>query len=211
MQLGFEESRKLLKKYGLAVAKAALCKNRLEVLDASNRLKPPFVLKAVGGEVLHKTEKNLILLNLESREDLEIAFRKLSRRANGMKFDGFLLQEQLKGVELILGASRDPVFGPVIAFGSGGVLTELYKDVSMRVAPFGKEDALAMMAETKASAFFSGEGFRGRKACSDCVADALVKLSKLMAERSEVLEVDFNPVIATEKAATIVDARVIVK
>ena len=209
MQLAFGEARKLLNRYGLKTVRSSLCADRLGVLDASNRLRPPFVLKVVGGDVLHKTEKSLIFLNLESREDLEIALRKLSKRAKGLKFDGFLLQEQLKGVELILGGSRDPVFGPVVAFGSGGVLTELYKDISLRVAPFSKKDALEMIAETKASAFFTGEGFRGRKASRDRVAIALVSLSKLMAERGEVSEVDLNPVIATQEAATIVDARVI--
>ncbi len=108
-----------------------------------------------------------------------------------------------------MGGKRDPAFGGVVLFGSGGIFTELYEDVSMRVTPLTAKDAREMIHETKSRKFFSSQGFRGRKANKQSIVKLLLKTSKLLEARLEVKELDFNPVIAWKEKAVVVDARVV--
>ncbi|PIT85615.1 acetyl-CoA synthetase [Candidatus Micrarchaeota archaeon CG10_big_fil_rev_8_21_14_0_10_59_7] len=210
MLLGYGDARQLAKKYRMPLVRGK-CFNTLdEAKDIARKLKPPFVLKVLGPGVMHKTEKRLIALNLESLDEISVAMDRLSRNAAGMDVDCFLMQEQRRGVELIIGGKRDPAFGAIVLFGSGGIMAELYGDVAMRAAPLARKDALEMIAETKARAFFSEKGFRGRKACEDCVVKLLLGTSRLMLGEPQVKELDFNPVIADTREAAIVDARIIV-
>ncbi len=193
----------MLGRAGITLVNAFDCHSFAELKRAYRRLEKPVVLKALGS--VHKTERDLIYLGVESLAELRFAYKKLKHNA-GPNPDCFLLQEQKKGVELIIGGHRDPVFGPVILFGTGGVLTELYGDVSMRVAPLSKKDAGELIEETRASAFLSPTGFREKKAHKETVTELLLKSSKLLLNE-DVREFDFNPVIVTDKEAFIVDAR----
>ncbi len=194
----------MLASAGVSLVNAFDCNSMAEVKAAYKKLRKPVVLKALGS--IHKTEKNLIHLGITSIVELEVAYKKLKANA-GKSLDCFLLQEQKKGVELIVGGHRDPVFGPVILFGTGGVLTELYGDVSMRIAPLTKKDARELIRETRAAAFFKAGGFREKKANEAVVVDLLVKSSRFLVEENGVQEFDFNPVMVTGKQAFIVDAR----
>lgn len=211
MILGARETQSLLKKYKISVPAQALCKNFSELAKNARRMKPPCVLKALSAGATHKTEAGLVELNLADAKSLEQAFRRISKRAKaaGIAVEYFLLQQQLGGVEFIVGGKRDASFGQTIVFGLGGTMVELFKDYSLRVTPIVRRQASEMIAETKASAFV--KGFRGKKVSEKALLALLLKTSKLLEENPEVTELDFNPVIADEKRALVVDARIIVE
>ena len=114
----------------------------------------------------------------------------------------------MSGVEVIVGAKRDPQFGPVIMFGIGGVLVDVIRDVSLRIAPLTRRDALEMMHSLKASAIL--EGVRGSKPVNfNKLADIIVNVSRLMMKERKIKEIDLNPVIVSGRTAIVVDVRVI--
>jgi len=212
MLLGYEDTKGLLEKNGITLARGFYCSSVEQVMRESTRLAKPWVLKVVGGGVFHKTEKKLIALDLNDFEHLYNAAKRLEKNVItcGLKGGecGFLLQSELKGVELIIGGKEDAVFGKTILFGSGGVTVELFKDVSTRVCPIGEGDALKMIDETKASAYFSTEGFRSRKASKQKIIELLLKTSRLLEREEKIRELDFNPVIADAQNAWVVDAKI---
>ena len=214
MLLGFQATEVLLEKHGIALAKGAFCLSAAQVMEKSKALPKPWVLKVVGENVFHKTEKKLIALDLHDFEHLYHASRRLEQNASdaGLKKGkwGFLLQSELKGVEFIVGGKEDAVFGKTVLFGSGGGAVELFKDFSTRVCPISKNDALEMIRETKASAYFTSEGFRGRKTNEGKIVDLLLKTSSLLEKEEKIKELDFNPVIADSQNAFVVDAKITV-
>ena len=215
MLLGYEDTRRLLEKHHIKLAEGFYCKTVEEVLKKSKTLPKPWVLKAVGGGVLHKTEKKLIALDLHNFELLYNAAQRLEKNVITCGLEGgecgFLLQSELKGVELIIGGKQDAVFGKTILFGSGGVAVELFKDFATRICPIGKQDGLQMIEETKAKAFFTKDGFRGRTASREKIVELLLKTSRLLESETQVKELDFNPVIADGQSAWVVDAKITVE
>lgn len=204
--LSFPETKKLLEKYSLPLVATIATSSASELYTAFASMKKPVAVKASGPSVLHKTEKGLVFLNVSHGEQLEQAVKAISAGAGG-SFQ-FLMQQQLSGAELIVGGKRDASFGPVVLFGTGGIYAELLDDVSIRVVPLYQKDAREMIYETKARKFI--EGFRSRKMDEEQMVDLLLKTSELMEKEENVVELDFNPVIATETQAWIVDARVLV-
>jgi len=152
-------------------------------------------MKVVSAEVVHKSERGGVVLGLWDAAAVEHAYADMTARFAGASFQGVLLAEQVAGgLEAIVGLKRDPVFGPVIMTGMGGVLTELLRDVSLRLAPVGEDEALDMLAGLKSAALFSG--FRGspprdRKALAALIA----RISLLAFEYPEIEELDLNPVL----------------
>ncbi len=169
----------------------------------------PLVLKANGPSINHKTERGLVYTHISCKEQLEQDARELTEKIAGEPEAKILLQRQLSGAELIVGGKRDSVFGPVVLFGTGGIYAELLDDVSTRVCPLSRQDAKQMLYGTHARKFIAG--FRSRKMNEGTMTELLLKTSKLLMENNWVLELDFNPVIANEASATIVDARIVVK
>ncbi len=210
--LNYLQTEELLSRYGIAQAKTFASANPNAIAQASYSFEFPVVIKGMSSQILHKTEKKMIMLGLEDENEVRGACSTLSARAadQEIQIDHFLLQEQKKGVELIVGGKRDPSFGPVLLFGFGGIYAEMLKDFAVRVCPVDQVQAREMMALTKSGAFFSENGFRGMKASSDAVSDLLLRASKLMMENPKVVELDFNPVIASARDASVVDARIIV-
>ena len=213
--LDFKSSEKLLEKFGIQSAKSFYCASPDEVMQKSSLLAKPWVLKIAGEGVFHKTEKKLIALDLHDFEELYKAARRLEKNAlqaglNGKKW-GFVLQSELKGTEFIIGGKEDAVFGKTILFGSGGVAVELFKDFSIRVCPITRKDAGEMIAETKASAYFTQQGFRTKKASKTKIVELLLKTSRLLETQEEIQSLDFNPVIADGSSAWVVDAKITVK
>ena len=212
LQMPYAESKTLLRKYGIPCCKEVFFKRESELAKAASKLVFPLVLKALAPREVHKTEAGLVKTTLHSEREVALAFKQISENSkkHGIVLDGFLLQEQKSGVELIIGGKRDAVFGETVLFGSGGLLTELFQDVAVRVAPLTAKDVSEMVFETKAGAFFRENGFRGKKASLKAVSSIILKTARLMAREKEVKELDFNPVIANEKDAWIVDARFMV-
>ena len=169
----------------------------------------PLVMKIVSPRILHKSDLGGVVLNIDSREELEAAYQDMENRFRESAFQGTMLYKQVSGgTEIIAGIKRDPDFGPVVLAGAGGVLTELLQDSSLRIAPFEKDEALAMLAELKISRLFSG--FRGEKSLDlEATADLLVLLSQLSVKYPDIRELDFNPVFVFEEGLLIGDARII--
>jgi len=201
----------LLEAYGFATAKTRLVPDLAAAESAAKEIGFPVVLKAVGKALVHKTEHSAVAVDLGSERDLRIAFEKMRERLGkaGVAVDGYLVQEFVSGgKETILGMNRDKVFGPLLAFGLGGVYVEYLKDVAFGVAPITDADAGRIVRSIRTYPLLAG--VRGEKP-SDVAAlqDALLRLSQLVQDFEEIQEVDLNPVIALAKGCKVVDARVI--
>jgi succinyl-CoA synthetase beta subunit len=168
----------------------------------------PVVLKAIHRDIIHKSEMGAVAVGIPDIDQLKMAWEGMHARFPDA---AWLIQPFLPGdVEVIVGAKRDPVFGPVVVFGTGGVLTELYHDVAMRIAPLTEADALEMIEATKAAELM--RGFRGLPVHDPReVADIIVKIGDLMLGQPSVMELDVNPLLLTEKGPIAVDAMAVIR
>lgn len=204
MQLEHSEVLKIFNKYNFKFPKTLIYTE-----NKRQKISYPFFLKIDSKEVIHKSDLNLVY-HISNETELKNSLKNSKKILKKNKIENyhFLLQESVKGIELIIGMNRDPVFGPVILFGLGGIFVELIKDTSLRIAPLKKSDCIEMIAETKTKKLF--EGFRGLpKINQSHVIDILQKISKFAIKETNISQIDFNPVIVNEKGAYIVDARVI--
>lgn len=198
------ESLEMLKKFGIPTAKHAFARTEKELPKAIKKTGLPCVLKAVSKKVVHKTEQNAVRLNIRSLEEARKVFLELQKIPG---FEGTLVQEQLNGTELFIGSKKDIQFGSTIVFGLGGILVELLKDVSIRVTPISKKDALQMVREIKHQQVLNG--FRGKpKVKEQQLVPLLLKASKMI-EKVSLQELDINPLIATKKTIVAVDGRIV--
>lgn len=170
----------------------------------------PYAIKAISSELVHKSDLKAVQINLSDAQALTTAWDEIvtyvDTHTSGATIDGMLIQRMAEGVECIIGMKRDPVFGPVIVFGLGGVFVEILKDSSMRIAPITKEEALEQIQEIKGLPLLTGA--RGSEPVNvEALADVIVSLSKLSLENDHIKEIDFNPVFVNKSGAYIVDAR----
>ncbi|MEM2934530.1 MAG: acetate--CoA ligase family protein [Methanocellales archaeon] len=187
------EARELLKKYGIPVLPYKIAKKSDEAINAAQELGYPAVMKIISAETLHKSDVGGVKLNLKNSEDIIKAFNEIPRTGEGV-----LISPMVSGVELFLGVIQDAQFGPVLAFGFGGKYVEVFKDISFRLAPVSREDAVKMIEEIKSSVIL--KGIRGEKPRDiEAIVDAILKLSKLAIENPDIKEIDLNPVFAFEK------------
>ncbi len=198
------EVKQLLKERGVLTT-TFLLPSREEL--RSLPLRYPLAVKVSSPDVLHKTEVGGVLLDVSDYDQLVRAYDQMATRFPGAR----VLVESMepKGPEIIIGLLRDKDFGLNIMFGMGGVMAELYKDVSFRKIPISKRDAEEMLEESRASAFF--EGFRGFLADRAAIIDLLTKVSRLGLENKEVEQLDLNPVILREKGYVVVDAKMVLR
>jgi acetate---CoA ligase (ADP-forming) len=211
-----QESRRLLAGAGLTVIANRLTTTADEAADAARELGFPVVLKIASTDIAHKTEVDGVRLEIGSTEGAGEAFSELmdgvKRRRPDARLDGVLVSPMMRdGIETILGIHRDPVFGPVVMFGLGGVLVEVLDDVSFRVAPFDEDQARRMVFELKGRAIL--EGTRGRGPYDlPALFTALARLSQFAAVHAEVIEsVDVNPflVLPEGRGAIALDALIV--
>lgn len=204
--LAEDEVKAILRKRGIDTPKSiVLSKGQL---PAEIPLSFPLVVKIRSADVLHKTELKGVALNIRDIETLEQTVAEMGSRFPGED----LLVECMEpsGVEIIVGLIEDGTFGLSIMCGIGGVLAELYQDVSFRRVPINRLDADSMLRELKAHALF--EGFRGIKANREAVIDLLLKVSSLGQDlRGHIDQMDLNPIIVREDKAVVVDAKLIWK
>lgn len=195
-----EEVLGIARKYGLPLPKQKIVKSSGEALKFSRRIGYPVVMKLSSSQVSHKTEAGGVFTNV-GKDNVEKIFRKI------MKIKGsedVLVQEQVEGIETIMGGLRDSQFGPCVSFGTGGIFVEVLKDVNFRVCPITKKDALEMVKETKIYRVL--KGYRGKKYDVEGLVEVLLKVSKLMT-KERVRELDINPLICTEKGVWAADLR----
>ncbi|MEU3524613.1 acetate--CoA ligase family protein [Streptomyces sp. NPDC038707] len=207
------EGRVVAEAYGIAVPGEELAGDVDEAVAAAARLGGPVVLKIVSPDILHKTEAGGVVVGVEGAERVRAAFHEIVGNARahdaGARIEGVLVQELLPaGQEVIVGAVTDPAFGKVVAFGLGGVLVEVLKDVTFRLAPVGADEALSMLDSIRAAEIL--RGVRGRAGVDRrAVAEQIRRVSELVADFPGIAEVDLNPVIATPRGAVAADIRII--
>jgi acyl-CoA synthetase (NDP forming) len=201
------EGALLLKEWGIPVVDQVLSADEEEALEAAGRLGFPVALKVCSEDVLHKTDQGGVVLNIKDRAALVQAARDIRARFNGMHPKLLVQKMAGPGVEIILGARRDPVFGPVVLAGIGGIFTEIFRDTAIEIAPVSLKTARAMLMRLKGAALLSG--YRSRPPIDlGSIAEALRALSILIAKRSDIIEIDVNPMIAREDGSLAVDALV---
>ncbi len=201
------EAFEALKAYGIPVADYQAVDERKGLKKAMERVGAPVALKIISPEISHKSDQGGVLLNITALSEAEKAYEGLQKIGGG-KISGILVQKMVSGeTEVILGAKRDPSFGPVVLFGFGGIYVEILKEISLRVAPISRLDAEEMISELKGSAIF--KGVRGKKPLDvEALIENLLRLSQLMVDFPEIEGIDINPVMALEKGAVAVDARI---
>jgi acetyl-CoA synthetase (ADP-forming) len=175
----------------------------------------PVVLKVVSPDISHKSDVGGVILGVRSAEEVRSSYRRILENvkagAPGSRIHGVLVQRMAKpDLEVIVGGIRDPVFGPVVMFGLGGVFVEVLKDVSFRIAPLSDADVDDMVREVRGYRIL--EGFRGSPPRDlDALKRVILGVSRMMVEVGEIAELDLNPVILYPRGegALIVDARII--
>jgi acetate---CoA ligase (ADP-forming) len=210
------EAKRVLAAAGIPVVPERLAASPEEAVAAAEALGLPCVLKIVSAQIQHKSEMGGVLLGLDSAAAVRAGYATLLERARthapDAQVQGVLVAPMVRGgVETILGVQRDPVFGPVVLFGLGGILVEVLKDVTLRIAPFDEDEALAMLREVKGYPIL--EGVRGRpRADIPALARALAQLSVFADANADALEtLDVNPfiVLPEGQGALAVDALIV--
>ena len=210
------QTKKILQLYDIPVTRERLVHSAAEAVDAAAELGYPVVLKVNSPDILHKTDAGGVLLNLAGEAAVREGFSQIMESAARYNpeavIDGILVQEMLKpGLEVMIGFKQDPVFGPAVLFGLGGVFVEVFDDVAVRVAPLREQDAVAMLEEIRSRALL--EGVRGMAPRDrDVLVSILMKISRLSVElRCSIKEMDINPlfVYETGAGAVVADALII--
>jgi acyl-CoA synthetase (NDP forming) len=207
------ESKQLLEEAGVPTARARLATSRDAAVQAARDIGFPVVLKVVSPQITHKTDVGGVKLDLKSAEEVAAAFDEIMaaarRAAPDAAIDGVSVQQMARpGIEVIVGVSTDPQFGPVIMFGLGGVLVEVLKDVSFRIIPIAPRDARQMIREIKGFPLL--EGYRGQEPADLAALESLLlRVSEFVEKQPEVSELDLNPIFAYKDGALAVDARIV--
>ncbi|HXX59425.1 MAG TPA: acetate--CoA ligase family protein [Dehalococcoidales bacterium] len=209
------EAKQLLKKAGINVIETRLAATKAEAIAIAKESGFPVVLKIASSDVVHKSDAGGVKLGLQTAAAVGQAYTDIMKAVKASfpkaKIDGVSVQPMAKpGVEVIIGMSKDAQFGPVIMFGLGGILVEILKDVSFRIVPLEKRDAVEMVREIKG--FPVLQGFRGSEPVDiENLEKMIMKISAFIEKNSDIKELDLNPVFAYKDGAIAVDARVILE
>jgi acetyl coenzyme A synthetase (ADP forming)-like protein len=200
--------------YGIPVPKEGVAKSAAEAARIATGMGFPVVMKIVSPDILHKTEAGGVMVGVKNAADAEANYATILANAKKYKADakieGIQIQQMLLGgQEVIVGAVTDGSFGKLVAFGLGGVLVEVLKDITFRMAPATKDDALSMLDGIQAHEML--KGVRGSDPANrDAIANIIVNVSNLITDFPEIAEMDLNPVFATKKDAIAADVRIVV-
>lgn len=213
--LGESLTRPILQSYGIPIVRGDLAKTNLEAAQIASAIGFPVVMKIVSKDILHKSDVGGIRLNLTDQGQVVNGFNAMmvdvKSHLPDAEIEGVLIEATAqKGIEVIIGMRRDVGFGPILMFGMGGIYVELFKDVSFRIAPISRKDALDMIAATKAGTLL--KGFRGSKEADiEAVVDVLMRLSQLVCDFPEIEEIEINPLLVMPKGegALALDSRII--
>jgi acetyltransferase len=212
-QLPLYEAFSRIADQGIPCTDFALTDNPDEAVKVAQKQGFPVVLKISSPDILHKSDVGGVRLNLDSTEAVEKAFDELlstvKRSSPQAHVDGILVSKMAPpGLEVIVGMNRDPQFGPAILFGLGGIMVEIFQDVSLRLLPLSRNDALAMIREIKGHKLISG--FRGQPPVDEqALADCLLSVAQMAEANPEIMEIDLNPVLAYPDGIVVVDVRII--
>jgi len=212
------EAKKVFAAYGLPVTAINLAKNEEEAIKFAKKTGFPIVMKVVSPDIIHKSDAGGVKVNIKDEAGVRSAYKAILKNCKAYKADadirGIAVQEMAPlGTEVIVGSINDPTFGPTVMFGLGGIFVEVLKDVTFRVSPISKTQALQMVNEIRSVAILAGargEAPRDRKALQDLICSYAGMIYDL---RDEIAETDANPVLVYEegKGLKVVDARIILK
>lgn len=212
-----EEGYKVLEAYGFSIPKKHLAQNEEECTKAVQEIGYPVVMKIASPEIVHKSDAGGVKIGLKNEDEIRQAFRTIISNAKkykpDAKIDGILVQEMIKsGKETILGAKFDPILGPLIMFGLGGIYVEVLKDVVFRLAPLEEREATRMIESVKTINLL--KGVRGEKPHDlGAIRESLQRLSQLITDFQEIEELDVNPLLVLEdgKGVRAIDIRISLK
>lgn len=199
------ESKDLLESHGIKVPR------RITVMDLPETISFdfPVVLKVCDPRILHKTDAGGVVLNIKDNGELQREFLRMKEHFPTSRFLIEKMEKQGSGVEVIVGVSRDDTFGLTIMFGLGGIYTELYRDIAIRVLPIEEVDAEEMISTIRAAKVF--DGFRNIRVSRPALKEVLLRVAKLAQELQDnrLCELDLNPVLVRENDAIVLDAKVL--
>lgn len=207
------EAKDLLAEAGIPVARAILAKGQKKAVEAAEAVGYPVVMKIVSPDIAHKSDVGGVTLGLKDAKAVRKAYKEMIERvaaaAPNAKITGVAIQNMApQGIEVIVGATTDPQFGPVMMFGLGGVFVEVLKDVAFRIVPLEPRDASQMVREIRGLPIL--QGARGAQPADlPALESLIVKVSQFVAAHPEVAELDLNPVFAYPNGALAVDARIV--
>lgn len=208
------ESKQLLKIYDIPVVETFFAKTQEEAVEVSRKMGYPVVLKLSSESITHKSDIGGVKLNLQDAEQVAAAYRDINesvtRLAGAEHFNGVTVQRMVPrgGYELILGSSTDVQFGPVLLFGTGGQLVEVFKDRALAIPPLNSTLAGLFMEKTKI--YEALQGVRGQKSVDiEALKDLLITFSRLVVENRRIKECDINPLVVSDKGMVALDARII--
>jgi acetyl-CoA synthetase (ADP-forming) len=215
MNLTEVESKQILSVCQIPTTDVFLARNQGESVKYAQKIGFPVVLKIISPEITHKSDAGGVKTHLENEKQVIDAFHQIMENAKQYNPEasvlGIAVQKMAPpGIEVIIGTKRDPQFGPVIMFGIGGILVELFKDVSLRLLPISKTDAEKMVNEIKLHRLI--DGYRSYKAVDkNTLVSILLKISDLTQRFPLIKEMDLNPVFLYPNGAVVVDARIILE
>jgi acetyl coenzyme A synthetase (ADP forming)-like protein len=208
--LGADETASLLSCYGLPLVQQRVVATAEDAGAVAEEVGGEVALKAIAPGLIHKTEAGAVRLHLRGSDQVRRAAGEMSAQleAQGQPATGFVVQRMVeRGVEMLVGVVHDPQFGPVVACGAGGIQVELLRDVSVRLTPLSKEDASEMIRSLKTYPLLTG--FRGAPACDvAALENALLRVSAMVEDIPQIVELDCNPFVVHASGAVILDARV---
>jgi acyl-CoA synthetase (NDP forming) len=209
------EAKTVCMEYNIPVTKFELARTEEEAVKFASTIGFPTVLKIVSPDIIHKSDVGGVIVGLKNADDVRRGYKEILQNVKKhnpkAKIVGVLVQEMAPpSTEVIVGAIKDPQFGPAVMFGLGGVFVEVLKDVTFRIAPITEDDAREMISEVKAYPLL--KGYRGTPPADiDAIAEILLNTARLVTDHLEIKELDLNPVIVYEKGAKTVDARIILE
>lgn len=207
------EAKKLLLKYGIPVTKESIANSPDEAFAIASQIGTPVAMKISSPDISHKSDVGGVVLNVsanEARSTYDKIISQIKKVAPIARIEGILVQQMApQGHELIVGLKKDAQFGHALMFGLGGIFVEVYKDVSFRVVPIEKSEALDMISQIRGYPIL--KGIRGRKPANiEAIAHVLVSVSQ-MAQKENIIELDINPLMADETGVVAVDARAMIE
>jgi len=210
------EAKDVLALYGVPVVGERVAQSVDEAVNAAGSFGYPVVLKVESPDLPHKTEAGVVQLNLRDADEVRAAYQTITARANAItpppRIAGVLVQRMMpQGVEMVVGARVDPLFGPLVVVGLGGILVELLKDTALAPAPLTHDEALALLTELKGARLL--DGFRGMPAVDrNQLASVICSVATFATDHRDVVaELDVNPLICTGDSITAVDALIVPK
>lgn len=209
------EAKQIFTEAGINCTDTRLAKTKEEAVSLSDEIGYPVVLKVSSVEITHKSDAGGVKVNLADKNAVERAYDEIiassKEKYPDADVEGISVQGMAEpGIEVIIGMTKDPQFGPVLMFGLGGIMVEMLKDVAFRIIPLTEKDASEMIRGIKGYKLL--EGYRGQDPADiGCLENMIMKLSDFLSKTPEITEIDMNPVFAYKDGAVVVDARIVIE